>query len=120
MLSHYLTETEIDHAKSKGYGDNGLRYSLEFLNTVLPHSLTMEQMAEYVDAVTLAKVHSNDTQFLLPMLEPPLTPTVNLSVTGLGNLAYTALYMQDETCRKKAEALYSMLMMNGTVMPHKY
>ena len=97
----------------------GLRYTLEELNAVVPLSLTMEQMARYVDAVAFAKARSNDTGFVRPMLEPPKTPTVNLSATGLGNLAYVALHMPDEECRQKAEALYRMLMQNGTISSPK-
>jgi hypothetical protein len=119
MLRHYLTEDEMAYVKQNGFGENGLRYTLDELNAVLPLSRTMEQMADYVDAITFAKAHSNDTGFVRPMLEPPTTSTVNLSATGLGNLAYVALYMPDEECRQKAEALYCMLMQNGTLSTPK-
>lgn len=108
MLRHYLTEDEMNHAEQNGFGANGLRYSWEELNAVDPSQETMERMAAYVDAVTFAKVFSNDTAFLRPMLEPP-RQTVNISVTGLGNVAYVAVYCSDPECRKRAEALYHLL-----------
>lgn len=108
MLRHYLTEDELTHVEKNGFAVNGLRYSLEELNAVDPSQESMARMAEYVDAVTFAKVFSRDTAFLFPMLEPP-QKTVNISVTGLGNVAYVAVYSSDPECRERAEKLYELL-----------
>lgn len=108
MLQNFLSSDEISYTKNHGFGPQGLRFSLEELNEVRPSQKTMKEMAEYADAVTFAKVHSNDLAFLLPMLTPP-TQTVNISTTGLGNVAYVATHCTDPTCRDKAKSLYDLL-----------
>jgi hypothetical protein len=108
MLQNFLSTEEISYIKNHGFGPQGLRFTLEELNDVRPSQKTIKEMAEYADAVTFAKVHSNDLAFLLPMLMPP-TQTVNISTTGLGNVAYVAVHCTDPTCRDKAKSLYGLL-----------
>jgi len=109
MLHHYLNTEDIAFAMEHGFDATGLRFPVQDIQKIKPHGLSMEALAEYVDAVTFVKVHHGDIAFLEPMLEPPVTPMVNLSITGLGNIAYTALHMKDDACREKAKALYQRL-----------
>jgi hypothetical protein len=108
MLANFLSTREIQLVEEHGFSSQGLRYTLDQLNEVRPSQKTMQEMSEYVDAVTFAKVHSDDLSFLLPMLQPP-TQTVNISTTGLGNVAYVAIHCLDPLCREKARTLYELL-----------
>jgi len=109
-LSRFLSEQEIKVAKEAGFGDNGLRFSLEDLQTITPDGMSLEEVAGYADAVTFAKVASDDAAFFLPSLQPiPAGQEVKLTLTGLGNIAHVALNIKNEEARAKALALYHQL-----------
>jgi chloramphenicol O-acetyltransferase len=113
MLSRYLSKPEIDDVIAAGFsGDTGLRYSLEFLQS---HKfdiarMTIDDIAEFVDAITYTHVRKNDTEFFRSMLTmPPEDQRVQISITGLGNIAFTALNMPDKETRERAIALFTRL-----------
>lgn len=109
-LSRFLNEQEMAMVREAGYGENGLRYRLEELNTILPTDMSLEEVAQYADAVTFAKVARNEAAFFLPSLEPiPAGKEVKLTLTGLGNIAHVALNIKNDEARTKALALYHQL-----------
>ena len=110
MVSRYLNEEEMKLIREAGYGENGLRYTLEELKTTDPTCMTIEDISKYVDAITYAKTIRQDAEFFLPQLQPiPEGKTVSITTTGLGNLAYIALHFKDERVKNIAMALFQQL-----------
>lgn len=105
MLSHYLTKSELETIKSAGFDEHGLRFSLEELQKETIQNKTLQQVSEYVDAITFIKVNQNDVDFLKPQLKDP-QKKVPISMTGLGNLAYIILNIKDDSIKHQAEKLY--------------
>lgn len=73
-------------------------------------------MAEYVDAVTYVKTNLGDKTFMeelkgrLDCVEKNNTT----NVTGLGNLAYVAIYARDMDLRNKAALAYTQYLQGYT------
>ena len=118
MLSRYLSKTEIDDIATAGFSrDTGLRYSLEFLQSQKLNiaRMTIDDIAEFVDAITYTHVRKNDTEFFRSMLTmPPEDQRIEISITGLGNIAFTALNMPDKDTREHAIALFNRLQLIAT------
>jgi hypothetical protein len=118
MLSQYLSESEMDEIVAAGFSrETGLRYSIEFLRSpsLDPTKMTIDEIAEFVDAITYIYVRKNDTDFFRSMLEmPPEGRRVHISITGLGNIAFAALHMPDKETRERAIALFTRLQISGT------
>jgi hypothetical protein len=111
MLSKILSEEEIQIAMSAGYGENVLCHRLEDLLTKTPDGMTMEELAVYADAVTFAKVKKNDATFFRPQLQPiPPGQEVQITLTGLGNIAHIATYIENEEIKGLALQLYHQLL----------
>jgi hypothetical protein len=113
MLSRYLSKSEIDDVVAAGFSqDTGLRYSLEFLQSQKFDiaRMTIDEISEFVDAVTYTHVRKNDTEFFKSMLTMPSEDQrIQLSITGLGNIAFTALHIPDKDMRDRAIALFTRL-----------
>ena len=110
MLSKYLNEHEMTVIQEAGYGENGLRFTLKELEATDPSRMTMEDLAEYADAITYAKTINQDADFFLPQLQPiPEGRTVTITTTGLGNLAHIAIHFKDERVKNVAVALFRQL-----------
>jgi SAM-dependent MidA family methyltransferase len=72
--------------------------------------MTIDEISEFVDAVTYTHVRKNDTEFFKSMLTmPPEDQRIQLSITGLGNIAFTALHIPDKDMRDRAIALFTRL-----------
>lgn len=112
MLEKYLSEEEMKTVRDAGFDGNGLRFPIQELIQVTPKGKSMEDMSRYVDAITYAKVVANDVGFFSPFMKPLETPEVRVSATGLGNLAYIALHIKDETTRETARLLYQQIVSN--------
>lgn len=112
MLGKYLNEDEMKIVRDAGFDAYGLRFPVQELLQVTPNGLSMEEMSRYVDAITYAKVITNDVDFFSPFMKPLETPEVRVSATGLGNLAYIALHIKDETTRETARLLYQQIVLN--------
>lgn len=116
MLDRYLTDEEIQMIREDGYHDNGLRYSLEELNNVSPIGKTIEELSEYVDAITYVRVRKNQHNILRNQLQELREgERIHVSVTGLGNLAYTGLYSTDAEIREKAQRIFYQIV-NGQAL----
>ena len=118
MLLRYLTTEEKELAVKAGFSARtGLRWTLEELSTLTvdPRKYEMEDIAKYVDAITFIKVRQNDVLFFDSMLGP-LPPSSSLegriSMTGLGNIAYVAVHMEDPTIRSRAATLYNQILVS--------
>jgi hypothetical protein len=112
-MERLLTPKEIEIAREAGYNANGLRYTIEELQKIVPENLTMEELAQYVDAITFIKVKNNDVIFFRNQLIPiPEGQTVVVTATGLGNLAHIALNMSDDETRTKASLLFYQILSN--------
>lgn len=111
MLDRYLTPDEIRMIHEDGFNQYGLRYTLDELNEVLPLEKTIEELSVYVDAVTYVFVKKNRYDILREQLQhdPPEGQTIPVSVTGLGNLAYTALYCTDPDIRERARRIFDRI-----------
>ena len=110
MLTKYLNEHEMTTIQESGYGENGLRFTLKELEATDPSRMTMEDLAEYADAITYAKTIKQDVDFFLPQLQPiPEGRTVTITTTGLGNLAHIAIHFKDERVKNVAVALFRQL-----------
>lgn len=115
MLSRYLNEDEIRLVEEAGYGvASGLRYTLEELGRTRPMEMTREELAEYADAVTFAKVMVDDHAFFAPQLAsiPSIPPgqTIAVSTTGLGNLALIARNMKHAETREMASMILDQIL----------
>jgi len=112
MLSRYLSKSEIEDVVTAGFSrDTGLRYSLEFLQSQRFDiaRMTIDEIAEFVDAITYTHVRKNDIEFFRSMLVPPDDKRLQISITGLGNIAFTALNIPDNETRERAIALFARL-----------
>jgi hypothetical protein len=117
-MDKYLNGEELERVRAAGFNEYGLRYPIEELKQVYPSNLSMEEVEKYVDAITFAKVGSDDVGFFRDQLHaiPPGQKTT-VTVTGLGNLAYIALKMKDEQTRAVARQIYDTILSN---MTHPY
>lgn len=109
-MERYLTIEQIEFVKKNGFNDKGLRYTIEELQRVVPKTLSMEELAKYVDAITFAKIEYKEDDFFRPqlvMIEPGRT--VPVTATGLGNLAYLALNASNDDVRAKASEIYNVI-----------
>ena len=112
-MNQYLTPDEIDIVRKNGFDENGLRFSIEELQNVIPKDLSMDALSKYVDAITFAKVESGDSDFFKSQLRDlPVGAKIRISATGLGNLAYVALHMKDDDIRLKASGLFHEILSN--------
>lgn len=110
MLDRYLTPDEIRMVREDGFNEYGLRYTLDELNEVSPLGKTIEELAGYVDAVTYVHVRKDRRDVLWGQLQdPPDGRTIPVSVTGLGNLAYTALHSTDPEIRGRARRIFDRI-----------
>lgn len=106
-----MTSEELLLVEKNGFDKNGLRFSIEELQNVMPMNLSMKSLSKYVDAITFAKVHSKDTLFFQSQLQDlPFGKKVNVSATGLGNLAYIALHMDNDEIRSRAATLFHQIL----------
>ena len=102
-----MSGDEIEMVRGKGFDARGLRYSLKELNEISPHHKSIQDMAEYVDAVTYVMVKKEKNDVLRGQLRDLKEgEQVNVSITGLGNLAFTALHCTDPAIREKALQIY--------------
>jgi len=110
-MERILTRDELARVVDAGFNKYGLRYPLDDLKEIVPTDLSMEAVSKYTDAITFAKVGSNDKEFFQRQLTPiPPGVEVKVNITGIGNLAYIALNMEDEETKKKAQALYEQIL----------
>jgi len=107
-MERVLTEGERQIARDHGYDSNGLRFSIQELQNMVPRDLSMESLSEFVDAVTFVKVRTGDTDFFRGQLVDAPVGT-RVSATGLGNLAYVALHIKDDEIRSRASSLFHRL-----------
>jgi hypothetical protein len=114
MLSKYLNEEELELIKNEGFNEHGLHYSIEELNNISIIDKSIEEISKYVDAITYIKVKQKDIDFFSPQLiDIKEGQKVKISVTGLGNLAYIALYFDDEYIRNQANKIFSQLKLDS-------
>lgn len=114
MLERFLSTEEIEFVRNHGFDARGLRYDLSELNKISPHHKSINDMAEYVDAVTFVMVKKEKNDVLKGQLhELREGERVNVSITGLGNLAFTALNCTDPKIREKALQIYYQII-NGS------
>ena len=113
MLSQYLSDSEIDDIVTAGFSrETGLRYTMDFLKsqTFDIAKMSIDEISEFVDAITHTRVRTNDVEFFKSMLEsPPVGRRVHISITGLGNIAFVALNMPDKETRERAAVLFNRL-----------
>lgn len=113
MLDRYLSQEEIQLVRENGFNENGLRYTLDDLNKISPIGKTMEELSAYVDAVTYVHVTRDHRDVLRDQLQELREgEKIHVSVTGLGNLAYTGLYSRDPEIRERACKIYYQIV-NG-------
>lgn len=113
MLERYLSEDEIQMIRDEGFDQRGLRYTLTELNTISPVNKSIKDMSKYVDAITFVMVQKGKNDLLKEQLQELREgERVNISITGLGNLAFTALHSTDNEVREKALKIYYQII-NG-------
>jgi len=117
LLERYLSPDEIERITEVGFSPKtGLRIPLEELvqkklQLLDIRTMTMEQIAKYVDAITYIKTENNEWTFFQTMLGPiQENHQGEISLTGLGNIAYVALYIKDPNVRKHAQMMYDHLL----------
>jgi hypothetical protein len=110
-MEYYLTADEIEIARKNGFDEKGLRYPIEELQRLEPKNLSMEEMEKYVDAITFIKVRAGDVQFFASQLNsfPSSDKPINVSATGLGNLAYVARHLHNSEIQDKAVQIFTRL-----------
>lgn len=110
MLERFLSRDEIEMVQKDGFNARGLRYEVSELNKISPHDKSIKEMAEYVDAVTYIMVKKMKNELLMSQLhELKEGEQINVSITGLGNLAFTALNCTDPMVREKAFKIYHQI-----------
>jgi len=99
--------------QEEGFDTNGLRYSIEELNKTSPIGKSMSEISKYVDAITFAMVKNKKIDSLNDQLiELPEGIKIEVSLTGLGNLAYVALNGPNDEIKEKALRIYNQII-NG-------
>jgi len=117
LLERYLSPEEIERITEVGFSQKtGLRMTLEGLvkkkmELLDIRTMTMEQIAKYVDAITYIKTENNEWTFFQTMLGPiQENHQGEVSLTGLGNVAYVALYIKEPNVKKHARMMYDHLL----------
>lgn len=83
------------------FDDNGLRFSYEHLQRALKEAkaMSVDQLAEYVDAVTFASVAN-----IGPALVPDKLPK-EINMTAIGNVAFLFLHSPYPQVKQKCAIL---------------
>ena len=108
-MEYYLSADEIEIARNNGFDKNGLRYPIEELQRLEPKNLSMEEMEKYVDAITFIRTRAKDVKFFKSQLDTFPDKPVQITVTGLGNLAYLARHLDDQEICDKAVEIFKRL-----------
>lgn len=100
--------------KTYYFNSNGLRFDTKYLQTMKSKlsTLSVVDLAEFVDTVTYHLVHEKMTPLLKAKFHVPDNHDFdlpvghftlqNMNVTSWGNIAYVALYHKDSNARLKA------------------
>lgn len=102
-----LLVKSIYRKPESNFDQNGLRYTLAYLNSVGGRiiRLPLELMADYVDAITKDAIDESDPVFVLTQILSIDVETLNMNrwnATSLGNMAYVALHCKIDGANKKA------------------
>ena len=80
-----------------GFDHFGLRYDINVLNNISREKWTVKELSEYVDVITWANIGNLELDDTMDFD----ADTSDALITGLGNVAYSALYHPEEEMRLK-------------------